>query len=174
MANHGPSYGLDADLALKRQAAYDPAREAEARAFIESTSGKSIGPSFQNGLKDGLILCAMMNALKPGSCKTSNGKMPFVQMENINSYVAACKAYGLSESDLFLTVELYEAKNMNAVVSNVLAVKRQAGKRGGAGGSSGGSAGARSPAPASGGKFCSSCGQAAVGVKFCSNCGTPV
>ena len=31
MANHGPVYGLDAELAAKRAAAYDPKLEAEAR-----------------------------------------------------------------------------------------------------------------------------------------------
>ena len=57
-----------------------------------------------------------MNALKPGSVKKINdGAMPFKQMENINSFLAAAGKYGVPTTDLFQTVDLYEAKNMNAV-----------------------------------------------------------
>lgn len=36
---------------------YDPQKEAELRTWIESVTGKQIGPDFQKGLKDGVILC---------------------------------------------------------------------------------------------------------------------
>ena len=57
MANHGPSYGLDAELEAKRNASYDQNLENDCRAFIESTTGESIGPDFYAGLKNGIILC---------------------------------------------------------------------------------------------------------------------
>lgn len=38
--------------------------------------------------------------------------MPFVQMENITNFLAACKNLGVAEVDLFVTVDLFEAKNM--------------------------------------------------------------
>jgi hypothetical protein len=61
MANHGPVYGkivqdassnlrcklgLDAELAAKRQAQYDPRLEGEARQFVEQITGESIGSDF--------------------------------------------------------------------------------------------------------------------------------
>lgn len=36
---------------------YDPQKEAELRSWIEGLTGLSIGPDFQKGLKDGVILC---------------------------------------------------------------------------------------------------------------------
>lgn len=36
---------------------YDPQKEEELRIWIEDITGKSIGPDFQKGMKDGVILC---------------------------------------------------------------------------------------------------------------------
>ena len=47
-----------------------------------------------------------------------------MKMENINAYLQACQSWGMKTSDLFQTVDLYEQKNMVAVVTNLLAVKR--------------------------------------------------
>jgi hypothetical protein len=35
--------------------------------------------------------------------------------ENIESYIKACKSLGIPDFELFMTVDLYEARNMNAV-----------------------------------------------------------
>lgn len=124
MANHGPSYGLDAELEAKRKAKYNPQLEAEARSFIESKIGRSLAGDFQENLKDGIALCEMINAIRPGSVKKiERSKMPFKQMENINAYLVAVEKLGLVRSDVFMTVDLFEGKNMNQVVQNILAVK---------------------------------------------------
>jgi len=124
-------FGLDRELAAKQEAKYDPTLEEEARKFICSktnaviSSGKGclVAP-----LKSGVVLCQLINALRPGSVSTiNNGKMPFVQMENISNYLAACQKYGVRASELFQTVDLFEEKNMSAVVLNILAVARQSG-----------------------------------------------
>lgn len=39
------------------EAKYDKTLEAGVRAWIEKTTGESIGPDFQEGLKNGQILC---------------------------------------------------------------------------------------------------------------------
>lgn len=198
MANHGPTYGLDADLAAKRAAQYDAGEENEARQFISQRSGSAVTGDFHGALKSGVILCALANAIKPGSCRVGKGNMPFVQMENISQYLAFCGTVGLKTHDLFQTVDLYEAKNMNQVIKNILALKRSVG--GGAGGAVGnrpaqvniydapddssennpapstlGGAGGTGPAGAAvsggGAKFCANCGTPASGGKFCANCG---
>ena len=46
--------------------------------------------------------------------------MPFIQMENINAFLIACKQLGIPPTDLFMTVDLFEAKNMGAVIDCLL------------------------------------------------------
>jgi len=126
MANHGPVYGLDAELKAKRDASYDPKLESEAKSWITSQTGENVSGDFQQALKSGVILCKLMNKVYPGKVtKIQNGAMPFVQMENISSYLKACQSVGLANHDLFQTVDLFEAKNMNQVVNNILALKRK-------------------------------------------------
>ena len=36
--------------------------------------------------------------------------------ENINNFLAGCRTIGVPDTDLFMTVDLYEAKNMTQVV----------------------------------------------------------
>eukprot|EP00027_Filamoeba_sp_ATCC50430_P004432 CAMPEP_0168551500 /NCGR_PEP_ID=MMETSP0413-20121227/6206_1 /TAXON_ID=136452 /ORGANISM="Filamoeba nolandi, Strain NC-AS-23-1" /LENGTH=129 /DNA_ID=CAMNT_0008582031 /DNA_START=83 /DNA_END=472 /DNA_ORIENTATION=- len=129
MANHGPDYGLDAELKAKRDAQYDPKLEAQARAWVESMTGEKLSGSFHEALKNGVVLCKLINKISPGKIsKIGTGNMPFVQMENIGKYLDACRGMGLATHDLFQTVDLYEAKNMNQVVTSILALKRASGK----------------------------------------------
>lgn len=51
--NTWPLTSLPEQIAQK----YDPQKEEELRIWIEETVGKSIGPDFQKGLKNGIILC---------------------------------------------------------------------------------------------------------------------
>ena len=48
-------------------------------------------------------------------------------MENIGKFLAACEKYGLMKTDLFQTVDLYEAQNMWQVVLCVHALGRKVG-----------------------------------------------
>lgn len=70
-------------LASKR----DPEQERQAQEWIESVLGAKFPPgeAFEDVLKDGTVLCQVMNKLKPGSIpkiNTSGGQ--FKLMENIN------------------------------------------------------------------------------------------
>ena len=47
-------------------------------------------------------------------------------MENIAAYLEACTALGVRQFDLFQTVELFEGKNLRAVVTNIHALGRVA------------------------------------------------
>ncbi|KAL6063216.1 Transgelin-3 [Balamuthia mandrillaris] len=153
MAFHGPSYGLDAELAAKQASKLDPARMREAAEYIQDKTGTRVGynskDDFAEPLKSGIflknislmgmkvnlltfflvvgvVLCNMINKIRPGIVsKINNGKMPFVQMENINAYLTACEQLGLRKSDCFMTVDLFEAKNMVPVIDNILALKNR-------------------------------------------------
>jgi hypothetical protein len=73
----------------------------------------------------------LANKLKPGSVpQVGTQKAPFIQMENIGRFLKAMSAYGLPATDQFMTVDLFEAKNMNQVVQCVHALGRLAKKNG--------------------------------------------
>merc|ERR1712079_866063 len=75
---------------------------------------------FTEMLKDGVMLCNLINALQPGSVKKINTlKTSFKQRENIEMYLKACATYGLKEQDLFQVNDLYENKNLYMVVDNL-------------------------------------------------------
>jgi len=128
MANHGPSYGLDADLAAKRAASFDSKLESEAVAWIEAVTGQTnlgTGDTLAASLKDGVIICEFANKIKPNAVsKINKGKMPFTQMENIGNYLKFAQSLGVKPSDMFQTVDLFENKNMNQVVNHFHALGR--------------------------------------------------
>ena len=68
-------------------------------------------------LKNGKVLCKLINAIKPGSVKKINeNKMTFKEMENINCFLSACEEIGVKKVDLFQTVDLYEGQNIPQVI----------------------------------------------------------
>jgi len=73
-----------------------------------------------------VVLCNLMNAIKPGSCpKPSTSKMPFKQMENVAAYLACCPKLGVQPFEMFMTVDLFENKNFSAVLINLESVGRK-------------------------------------------------
>ena len=60
--------------------------------------------------------------------------MPFRQMENIAAYAKAARLYGVPEPDMFVTVDLFEGKDLAgsvpAVVQNLHSLERVAQQRG--------------------------------------------
>ena len=57
-------------------------------------------------------------------------KMAFMHMENVSTYLAGCKALGIPDFESFQTVDLFEDKNMKAVVLNIHSLGRMAQKLG--------------------------------------------
>ena len=85
----------------------------------------------QEKLKDGIVLCKLMNVLQPNSIpKISDSQQPFKQMENINNFLSACEAYGCKRGDLFQTVSLYDGINMAEVLNGIFALGRKANQKG--------------------------------------------
>jgi len=130
VANDDVTYGMDRELKAKMEEKYTPEMRAKGKAIVERILGITLeSDDLQEELKSGVVLCKMMLAVNPGSIpapKTS--KMPFIQMENIASYLNGCQAMGLAVPDQFQTVDLFEGKNMGAVVQNLEAFARKCGK----------------------------------------------
>jgi len=122
-ANHGPAYGMSAEIKEKLEAKKDPALEHEVIQWIKELTGEDADP-LETKLNDGLVLCKLVNALKPGIVKAGPAKMPFHKMENINRFIEAGQKLGVKELDMFATVDLYEAKNMTKVIDTLIALKR--------------------------------------------------
>jgi len=108
------------------EAKYDSTVESDLRAWIEAKSGDQISGDFQTALKDGVVLCHLVNALKPGAVpKINQTKMAFKQMENIGAFLRACELLGVEKESLFMTVDLYEGKNMAVVLDTLTALRRK-------------------------------------------------
>lgn len=136
------AYGLTGEVQRKIKGKYDINLEQEARIWIEDVlqielkagvdPNEPLGQNeFRECLKDGQILCQLINTLKPGAVKKINdNKMAFKMMENISNFLAAVEGYGVSRHDLFQTVDLYEGQNMVQVVNTLHALGRKAQKNG--------------------------------------------
>lgn len=113
-----------AKIASKR----DPQQDHEAQRWVETILGRKFpsGVAYEDYLRDGVVLCELINKIKPGSVNkinTSGGD--FKMMENINKFQAACKAYGVSDLDVFQTVDLWEKKDIAMVTTTLFALGRE-------------------------------------------------
>ncbi|KAJ6257292.1 Transgelin [Drechslerella dactyloides] len=117
---------LDKDLAKLRLSKYTSQAANEAKAWIESVLGESLGDDdLMDSLHDGTVLCRLANKLIPGSTKLKHSEMPFVQMENIAMFLRVCSdVLKISPHDLFLTVDLYEFKDPAQVLQTIGAFSR--------------------------------------------------
>jgi transgelin len=89
--------------------------------------GAKFPPSttYEEALKDGIILCHLINKLSPGAVpkiNTTGGQ--FKMMENINLFSKAIKKYGVPDLDVFQTVDLFEAKDIAQVTCTLFALGR--------------------------------------------------
>ncbi|XP_023809169.1 LIM domain only protein 7 isoform X4 [Oryzias latipes] len=76
---------------------------SEAQRWIEEVTGKSFGCSdFRAALENGILLCDLINQLKPGIIKRMNRlSTPIAGLDNVNVFLKACGKLGLNESQLF-------------------------------------------------------------------------
>ncbi|XP_019881025.1 muscle-specific protein 20 [Aethina tumida] len=119
---------LQRQVAAKIAAKRNPEQDKEAQEWIETILGAKFPPGqlYEEVLKDGTVLCQLINKLAPGSVpkiNTSGGQ--FKMMENINNFQAAIKAYGVADIDVFQTVDLWEAKDIAQVTNTLFALGRQ-------------------------------------------------
>lgn len=73
-----------------------------------------------NHMKDGVVLCKLVNKLFEADGKEkvpykAKAGMSFAQMENIGKFTQACEKYGVPGSCLFETVDLHEGNKASFV-----------------------------------------------------------
>ncbi|KAF7309786.1 Cell division control protein [Mycena indigotica] len=67
---------------------------------------------FTEALRDGFVLCQLMNKLRSSSIVRPDSRDDgFVRTSNITKFLAACSSYGLSNEDLFQRDDLIEASS---------------------------------------------------------------
>ncbi|KAM7015620.1 LIM domain only protein 7-like isoform 2-T2 [Tautogolabrus adspersus] len=75
----------------------------EAQRWIEEVTGKSFGCNdFRAALENGVLLCDLINQLKPGIIKRVNRlSTPIAGLDNVSVFLKACGKLGLNVSQLF-------------------------------------------------------------------------
>merc|ERR1712008_225262 len=94
-----------------------PEQEQEVRDWIEAVLEEPLpAGDYEEVLKDGVILCRLMNKIVPGAIKKFKQKGPaFLLMENIQAFLAAIKKYGVPDEEVFQTPDLFEGRNIAQV-----------------------------------------------------------
>ncbi|XP_036920138.1 LIM and calponin homology domains-containing protein 1 isoform X3 [Sturnira hondurensis] len=113
-----PALGLEAVQPLQPEPPPEPAF-SEAQKWIEQVTGRSFGDKdFRTGLENGILLCELLNAIKPGLVKKINRlPTPIAGLDNIILFLRGCKELGLKESQLFDPSDLQDTSNRVTVKS---------------------------------------------------------
>lgn len=128
VTTHTHNMSLERQVRAKLASKRNPEQEKEAQEWIETILGAKFPPgeAYEDVIKDGTVLCQLINKLKPGSVpkiNTSGGQ--FKMMENITNFQAAIKAYGVPDIDVFQTVDLWEKKDIAQVTNTLFALGRE-------------------------------------------------
>merc|ERR1711879_993674 len=136
MASRSGPKGMDRALQSKVLSKYDTSSEQEIRNWIKDLLGDEIGTGayeVEKSLRSGVVLVRLMQKLFEGTpennlppeakslkLKFNSTTTPFKQMENIETFLKAGKAYGVPDNSCFQTVDLFEGRNMAMVVATIL------------------------------------------------------
>ncbi|XP_028846170.1 LIM domain only protein 7 isoform X4 [Denticeps clupeoides] len=93
---------------------------SEAQRWIEAVTKKRFASGdFRVALEDGVLLCDLINGIKPGIIKRVNRlSTPIAGLDNVNVFLKACAKLGLKEAQLFHPGDLQD-------LSTRVIVKRQ-------------------------------------------------
>ena len=100
--------------------------ERATRELSQRGGSRGINPVSREGSQAELQAERRAFDSRPDRRKIAQSAMPFKQMENVSHYVEACSALGVPAQDLFQTVDLFEGKDMRAVVRNIHSLGRVA------------------------------------------------
>jgi hypothetical protein len=130
--NRATKSGFAAEAQRKVNAKYSEELAQESLEWIRTITNEDINvagdmDNFYEVLKDGLILCKLVNEIQPGIVKKVNtSTMAFKCMENINAFLEAARQLGVPAQETFQTVDLWERQNLNSVVICLQSLGRKA------------------------------------------------
>jgi len=114
-------------------------KEAEeagkAKQWLEDFLGLEVGDDYFDVLGDGVLLCSIINTIKPGTIKKVNPsgrakKFPPKKMENINNFILGARTLGLLKSNLFEIPEFLERRRPDRLVRTLIGLENLAKKNG--------------------------------------------
>jgi len=118
-------YGMDREIAQKRKENYSNEKEEQVMDWIEAISGKPVN-NFYDDLRDGIVLCELLNAIRPGLIRRVNKRdVAISHRDNLQLYLSACVRIGVPNNSLFTINDLYEQNDLSAVVNHFFALSRR-------------------------------------------------
>jgi hypothetical protein len=119
-------FGLDAEIYLKMQAKRDRGWEKTVLQWVQDVTGEPLLDldDIWLSLKSGVVLCQLVNKVKPGLIpKFAEARLiPLIEMDNIQLFLQAVWKLGVPSRDLFVTADLYKKKALPNVVTTVQAL----------------------------------------------------
>ena len=103
------------------------------KSYVSDFSPPSGVDDVHAALEDGVVLCKLFNAVagKANPIQfNEEGQMVFVKIERIGLFVDAITSYGVQQKYIFQTIDLYEKKNMWAVILGLRALADKAAEQG--------------------------------------------
>jgi len=94
--------------------------------WIELVTKRTCTQAFDEELKSGELLCELAISISAGSVRRYNKepKTPFKRLENLSTFIQACRSFGVMEYELFSTSDVLEGKGLSAVTRCLFALGR--------------------------------------------------
>lgn len=121
--------GLDAEIEASRAAKYDKQAEAKAIEWIRQVTGEPLTKGFFADLQNGVVLCKIVNRIKPGCVPKiiQNPKHFLESRANINAFISACVELNVESSDMITPLDLGESsKDVFQLQQCIFALSRRA------------------------------------------------
>lgn len=82
--------------------------------------------SIFDSLRDGIMLCKLVNTIRPGAIPRINTKpVKYLQIENISLFIRICKRVGCPQHDVMSAVDLFDGSNIRQVMTCIESFGRQ-------------------------------------------------
>jgi len=133
MSERATKSGIAAEAQSKIFSKFEPELSAVILRWVATITGEQFDTNgnpanFCQVFRNGVLLCKLANSLAPGSVKKINeSKLAFKEMENISFFLGFADKH-INKTELFQTVDLYEAQDPNAVLTCLSALARKADK----------------------------------------------
>jgi len=134
--NRAAKSGFAAEAHSKINAKYDAELSREILQWMSKVMKEDFNTSgdkqnFYDILRDGTVLCRLINSIQPNTIKKVNtSTMAFKCMENIQFFLDAAAKLGVATTELFQTVDLWEQQNLTSVQICLQSLARKASKYG--------------------------------------------
>jgi len=125
MEKANQQYGGDVTgyQSITKKKEIEPERLVQISNFLSEILGETFSKDMdliKVDLKDGTVLCRLVNAIQPNTCKGfKTSKVVFVCRSNIQIYIEACRKVGMAELFLFETRDLFDVQRPWAVLDNI-------------------------------------------------------